>query len=79
MDRKDGKLTKTDLNKVAYSVVSQATAQIHKSRKKDPAAIDRGLKGGLARAKSTSAEELNKDGRLAANSCWNSQKEASTG
>ena len=72
-------MAKNDLNQSAYSVVAQATGQIPKSHKKDPAAIERGRKGGLARARNTSAEELSKDGRLAANSRWNSQEEASIG
>lgn len=46
-----------DANELAFHIVQQATHQIPKDLEKDPAAIERGRLGGLARAEALEPEQ----------------------
>ena len=48
---------RSDVNELARSIVQQATGQAPKRRQKDAAAVERGRKGGEARAASLTPEE----------------------
>lgn len=57
-----------DLNTHAASIVAQATGQRPKAPQKDPKAVSRGRKGGLARAENLTPEqriEIAKNARAA--------------
>ena len=57
-----------DLNTRAASIVAQATGQRPKAPRKDPEAVARGRKGGLARAETLTPEqriEIAKNARAA--------------
>lgn len=54
-----------DVNELAFHIVQQATRQIPKDREKDPAAVERGRLGGLARAEALEPERRLEIAKLA--------------
>lgn len=65
-----------DLNQLAKSIVDKATDE-DSTPEKDPAAVERGRKGGLSKAARTSAAERSSDARRAVQARWD--KERATG
>ena len=63
-----------DLNTRAASVVAQAVGAKPKVSK-DPAAIERGRKGGLTRASRMTPEDRQEDARRAVNARWAASKQ----
>ena len=77
MAKKPTKKRPTDANQLAKLVVDKLTGEVdppQEPRKKDPAAVSLGrrggLKGGPARAKKMTAEERKESARKAAASRW---------
>ncbi len=55
-----------DVNELGFSIVRQAIGQIPKVHvEKDPAAVESGRRGGLARAKALTPEERTEAAKLA--------------
>lgn len=76
-----------DLNQLAARLVGEATGDTPKAepepeRKKDPAAVELGrrggLKGGKARAKKLTAEQRSESARKAAATRWQAERERRT-
>jgi hypothetical protein len=59
-----------DLNKLASRIVRESTDPDARDARPDPAAVERGQKGGRARAQRMTAEERSEAARAAARARW---------
>jgi hypothetical protein len=66
-----------DLNKLAAKIVKESTDP-DASERRDPAAVERGEKGGRTRAARMTAEQRSKAARRAAQARWARQPDADT-
>ncbi len=62
-------MSRMDLNRLAAKIVRESTERETRERR-DPAAIERGKKGGRARAERMTAEERSAAARRAARARW---------
>ena len=65
-----------DVNQLAAAIVAESVGDTPPPAEKDPAAVERGRKGGLTRAQRTSAAERSEDARRAVQARWDKAKGA---